>query len=163
MTKEAKRQLKINVNYKSRLKNISNNETEITTLLRNHTKHLQTPQQVIENELHNQEENFKQRLKLKKKNQKTNYATEDHQVEFLGENFDTTDEMRLKSNFKTNEETTKELILDDFDDSENANKNSNEAVQIHDVFFCIFRNFQSCLTANRNLILLRLKPQSKTS
>lgn len=55
------------INYKSRLKNISNNETEINNLLKNYNKHNKAPHDKIQNDLKQQELNFRQRLNLKKK------------------------------------------------------------------------------------------------
>jgi hypothetical protein len=98
------------------LKNISNNETEINNLLKNYSKQNHTPQEVLENELHEQERNFKKRLKEKKKTMKNNYATFNGQLrnENQLENFGSNEgDIETSGNYNTTQNQMKELIFDD--------------------------------------------------
>ena len=90
--KQAKKELKMKIIYKSRIKNISNNETEIRNLLKNYNKQT-APKDMIDTELNQQESNFKTRLNERRRtnfdktdleNIKNNYMSQNdqHRIEF---------------------------------------------------------------------------------
>lgn len=78
LTQQFKKELKMKVDYKARLRNISRNATEINNLIRSNTS--TEPFDILEHEMNNQETTFKQRLQLKK--QKTIKFGEENKKEF---------------------------------------------------------------------------------
>jgi len=105
------------INYKSRLKNISNNETEINNLLKNYNKHNKIPHDKVQNDLKQQEINFRERLNLKKKlkNQfSPRVNTQSSLVIILDDFFNLNDEgFTIDTGYNTARNAEKELLLDE--------------------------------------------------
>ncbi len=105
------------INYKSRLKNISNNETEINNLLKNYNKHNKIPHDKVQNDIKQQEINFRERLNLKKKlrNQfSPRVNTQSSLVIILDDFFNLNDEgFTIDTGYNTARNAEKELLLDE--------------------------------------------------
>jgi hypothetical protein len=114
------------INYKSRLKNISNNETEINNLLKNYNKHNKIPHDKVQNDLKQQELNFRERLNLKKKlkNQLSPRVNIQSSLFIIPDDiFNLNDEgFTIDKGYNTARNAEKELLLDE---KEEGNKSEN--------------------------------------
>jgi len=127
---QAKKDLKMKINYKSRIKNISNNETEIRNLLKNYKKN-ENPQGLIDNDLQKQESNFQSRLQERRRTKngpeliKNNYLSQNNNQQAVC-NFASNDEEVNISSYNTVGNTDKEIIFDDKEDELDNEANTNE-------------------------------------